>query len=117
MGPLVLAKNFPMVAGLGQIFFGDWTSIDSEHQNATIHIHCQTLSPATPANGFQVSIQSSFDTVEAYQVGATIAVNAIGSQSAPISANLGPLVRLVIENPEATAMIGVLSVWLQPKSE
>ncbi len=117
MGPIVLAKNFPMVAGSGQFFFGDWIPFDSEYQCATLHVHCQTLSPLMMTVGFNVKVETSFDTVEANQVGAVNAVNLPGSQSAAISANLGPLVRLVIENAEAVAMIGVLSVWLQPKSE
>ena len=116
MGPLVLAKNFLMVSAGGQAFRSQWVPVDSEFLYATIHVHCQTLSPTSPPTGYEIKVESSFDTVESYQVGSTITVALTGSQSAAVTADLGPLVRLVIENPESFAMIAIVSVWLQVKS-
>jgi hypothetical protein len=116
MGPLVLAKNFLMVSAANQVFVGDWLPFDSEFQNATIHVHCQTLSPASPSNGYDVIVQTSFDRVEAYQVGTTISLTATGSRNAGVAANIGPWVRLRIENVEGAAMVALVSVWLQVKS-
>ncbi len=116
MGPLVLAKNFLMVAHQGQRFLGDWTPMDSEFQNAEIHVHCQTISPTGLGSGFTTSVESSFDRVENYQLGGALAVNAPFSQTAPVTSDIGPWVRLRIENVEAVPVVGILSVWLQAKS-
>lgn len=115
MGPLVLASNFLMAAGPSQGFIGDWRPIDSEYQFATIHVHCQTITPFPPITGYEVMVDSSFDTVESNQIGTTIVVSTTGSLSSPVTTNLGPLVRLRIENPDAVAMLAIMSVWLQPK--
>lgn len=114
--PLVLLKNFPYAADIAQPFTTDWVPIDSEFQNATIHVHCQTLSPAAPATGIAVKILSSFDTVESYQIGSSIIVLNVGAQSAAVSSNLGPMVRVEIANGEVVPVFATLSVWLQPKS-
>ena len=98
------------------MFRSDWVSMDSEFQNAMIHIHCQTISPLAPATGYRVKVESSFDTVETYQIGSTSNIVTTGSFSTAVTSNIGPMVRLVIENPEAFAMVAMLSVWLQAKS-
>ncbi len=115
MGPLVLASNFLMAAGSGQVFIGDWLPINSQYQLATIHVHCQTITPFPPVTGYEVMVDSSFDTVESNQIGTTIVVSTTGSLSSPVTTNLGPFVRLRIENPESVAMLAIMSVWLQLK--
>ncbi len=118
MGPLVLAKNFPAVVDENQTFVSDWLPMDSEFQNGTIHVHCQTISPNSGVTtGFEVQVETSYDTVESNQIGTTINVIATGSSNSAISANIAAMVRLKIENSETFPMFGILSVWLQPKSE
>jgi hypothetical protein len=116
MGPLVLAKNFTFALGSGQSFTGDWMGMDSQFQNGTIHVHLQTLDP-TAGGGADVKVETSFDTVEANQIGTTITVSATGSQSAAISSNIASMVRLKIENQQGALLVGTISVWLQPKSD
>ncbi len=116
MGPLVLAKNFLFAAGPGQPFLGDWLPVDSEYQNATIHVHCQTFTPIPPPlAGYEVIVDSSFNTVEHYQIGTTILIPAPVSASAPVTSNLGPFVRLRVMNLDPVAMLAIMSVWLQLK--
>ena len=118
MGPLILAKNFTIAMHDLQTFFGDWMGMDSQFQNGTIHVHCQTLTPTGGlTNGIAVEVETSYDTVENNQIGATVNVTATGSQSAPISSNIAPMIRLKLENTENLPMFATLSVWLQPKSD
>jgi hypothetical protein len=117
MGPLVFAKNFLMVAGAGQVFRSSWVGFDSEFELAELHVHCQTFSPtAGLTNGYSVSIESSFDTVESNPVGSALLVVTPGSQSTLISQDIGPLVRVRIKSTEAFAMVAIVSVWLQAKA-
>ena len=67
-------------------------------------------------NGYSMSMETSFDTVESSQVGSALLVVTPGSQSTLISQDLGPLVRPGIKSTEAFAMVAIMSVWLQPKS-
>ena len=116
MGPLVLAKNFLFLGGGQQVFFSDWMPIDSEYKNATVHVHCQAISPTTLAMGLVVDVESSFDTVEKYAIAAPLLVVAPGSQStSTLTSDIGPWVRLRLLNGDAVPMGAVVSVWLQPK--
>ena len=115
--PLVLLKDFPFAGAASQVFYTDWVPVDSEFQNAQIHVHCQTIAPMPTAFGLSVKIHTSFDTVEAYVVGSAFTVVAPGSQSTAISSELGPMVRVEIAVSEPTTMYAILSVWLQPKSD
>ena len=115
-GLVTLLKNFPYAADVNQPFRTDWVTCDPQHENATIHVHCQTLSPALLAFGLGVKIHSSFDTVEAYQVGSNISVTAVGSYSTAITADLGPWLRVELINGEVVPLYAVLSVWIQPKN-
>jgi hypothetical protein len=117
MGPLVLLKNFTVVLDVGQAFFTDWTAIPSQHQNGTLHAHVQTLSPPTPAAGFVIRFQGSFDTVEESDLGAGITVQLVNSYNDSLSQNIAPLGRLKISNAETGPISGIVSIWLQPKSE
>ena len=76
--------------------------MDSQFQNGTIHVHCQTLDP-TAGGGADVKVETSFDTVEANQIGTTINVSAPGSQSAAITSNIASMVRLKIENQQSAS--------------
>ena len=116
MGPLILVKNFPVVVDQAQTFRTDWTPMDSEFENGTIHVHCQTITPTGASTGIPVVVETSFDTVESNPIGTTINVFAPGSQSAGITQNIGPMVRLKLTTAEAFPMWAILSVWLQPKS-
>ena len=106
-----------MVAEGGGTFHTDWIPMDSQFQNGLIHTHCQTLAGTVGGNGFEVEVETSYDTVETNQIGSTINVNATGSQNAAISANIASMVRLKITNSESGTLQGILSVWLQPKSD
>ena len=117
MGPIVLLKNFTFALDDTDVFTTDWVPFPSEHQNATLHVHLQTLTPGNPSTGAQFSLATSYDTVEAEQVGTTVAMTAPGVGNAAISSNLGPMVRAVITNGESNAIWGTVSIWLQPKSE
>ncbi len=76
MLPIVLAKNFTFVAAAAQVLYGDWVDLGdlSEFQNANIHVHCQTLSPSGGASGLRIDVQSSYDEIETFPVGAHVAV-------------------------------------------
>jgi hypothetical protein len=63
-----------------------------------------------------LQIESSFDTVESYQIGTTVPLNATGSYSGAVTSSIGPMVGLVIENRETFAVAGLVSVWLQAKT-
>ncbi len=115
MGPLVLAKNFTIAMGVGQTFVGDWIGMDSQFQNGTIHVHCQTVTP-TAGGGIDVQVETSYDTVEANQIGATVTVNSTGSQSQGITQDIAAMVRLKLVNSQGADIWATLSVWLQPKS-
>ncbi len=113
---LVLLKNFSYAADDGQIFRTDWAQVDSEFQNATIHLHCQTLFPAVLTMGISIGVFTSFDTVEANLIGSTITLLAPGVQSAAVTSSLGSMVRVEVANGEAFPVYAVFSLWLQLKS-
>ncbi len=123
--PLTLLKNFPYAADLVQPFRTKWVPVDSEFQFATVHVHCQTLFPATlPSPGVTIGVFTSFDTVEFtsfdtvefYLIGTSVNVTGTGSQSVPVTTDLGPMVRVEIANGATVPVFATLSVWLQPKS-
>ena len=76
MGPIVLLKNFTFALSTTDTFTTDWISFPSEHQNATLHAHLQTLTPTPATSGVSFQVESSFDSVEHFSAGSAIATSA-----------------------------------------
>jgi len=117
MGPLVLLKNFTFALAPGGSFTTDWTHFPSDHQNAQLHYHLQSLTPTPATNGISLDLETSYDTVESPSAGGVSSIGTVGSGGGDIATALQALVRLVINNDDSSALFGTISVWLQPKSE
>ena len=114
---ITLLKNFTVALSPSDTFRTEWVHFPAGHKNATLHLNMQSLSPVTPATGLSFTVETSFDTVESPEAGLGISVTAKGSNAEEISADLAPMARLKIENPDTVAIFGVVSVWLLPKSD
>ena len=117
MGPIVLLKNFTFELEVGQSFTTDWIPFPSEHKNADMHVHLQSIVPTGLTTGVNTQLQATYDTVEEASVGGGVNQNLPGSTTDNITSDLGPMARVRIANPESVAIFGIVSVWLQPKSD
>ena len=116
MGPIVLLKNFTFALAANQTFTTDWIPFPSEHRNAQLHYHLQSLTPTPATNGMSVDVETSYDTVEHPPAGSISSITAVGSDSLDITSGLQSLVGAVLTNDDSGALFGTISVWLQPKS-
>lgn len=117
METLTLLKLFTFAGDPGQNFNTDWVHFPATHVRADLVISSKLFTPLGGGNNINVQLQTTYDTDEAVNVGAAVGVGGLGRSTQNITANLGPMVRLNLNNTGPVAVQGVISVWLQPKTD
>jgi hypothetical protein len=107
---IVLCKNLTLALAAGQSWATDWSGFPAEHQNADMVI--SVLGFTTIAVSIQG--QSSYDTDTTLNAGSAAAPVAVGNVVVLITANLGPMFRVLFTATGPT--VATISVYLTPKS-
>ncbi len=117
MGPVVLARNFTFALGsTTDIFRSDWVPVNPQFENWTVHYFIQTLSPTSPTNGLTITVETSYDTVEVTQF-AESSATATGNGNITPANPMAQMARLKLSTSDSGGLFGIVSIWLQPKSD